>query len=123
MDTITISRIERAGQALVIEPPFVLLVRPTTVNGQPFWETVSQGEPPFGLNDRRSRLPAGVQVGWVVSDEFTINALASEPENLEPNAIGQLWFWWDNFVLADPATLSPWQRAVADRLRERMKKE
>jgi hypothetical protein len=57
---------------------------------------------------------------WIASNDFTFNTLAVTPEDLEPNAIGQLWFWWDNFVLADPATLSPWQKAIADRLRERM---
>ncbi len=120
MDTITISRIARDGPVFLIEPPFVLSVRPTTANGEPYWEATLHGEPPLALDDGRSRLPAGTRYGWIASNDFTFNAIASTPEDLESNAIGQLWFWWDNFVLEDQATLSPWQKAIADRLRERM---
>ncbi len=105
MDTITISRIARDGLVVLIEPPFVLSVRPIIVNGEPYWETTSQGEPPLPLDDDRSWLSAGTRYGGVTSNEFTFNVLTPNPEDLEPRAIGQLWFWWDNFVLADPATI------------------
>ena len=50
MDRITIARIEREGQTLVIDPPFVLSVRPTTVIADgvtPYahWEARGDKEP------------------------------------------------------------------------------
>ncbi len=64
MDTITIDRLERDGQTLIVAPPFVFAVQETTVNGEPAWEACVRDESPLPLPAPRSLLPPGSLRSW-----------------------------------------------------------
>ena len=126
MDSITIARIEREGQTLVIDPPFVLAVRPTTViadgaTPSAYWEAWADEEPALACDDGRSDGEQSQRTGWFAARELTPHVLAPTREDLETKVIEQLWYWWDHVIWEDGPRLAPSQKAANKRLRQRMK--
>ena len=126
MDRITIARIERERQTLVIDPPFVLAVRPTTViadgaTPSAYWEAWADEEPARARDDGRSDGEQSQRTGWFAGRELTPRVLAPTREGLEPKVIEQLWHWWDYVIWDDDLRLPPSQREANERLRQHMK--
>jgi hypothetical protein len=126
MDTITIARIEREGQTLVIDPPFVLSVRPTTVIADgvtpyAYWEARVDKEPAHVRDDGRSDGERSQRTGWFAARDLTPRALTPTREDLETEVIEQLWYWWDHVIWEDNPRLAPLQKVAHERLRQRMK--
>lgn len=112
---------ERDGQVLVIDPPFVFAVRPTVVNDSPYWEARVQGESPLPLPDPQTYRSSKATRGWAVSRAFCLQVLAPNPYDLEWQLVHQLWSWWDTFVVGNQQQLDPWQKAMGEHLRKRAK--
>ena len=126
MDRITLARIEREGQTLVSDPPFVLAVRPTTViadgaTTSACWEAWVDEEPARARDDGRLNGEQSWRTGWFAAHELTPRVLAPTREDLEPKVIEQLWYWWDYVIWEDDPRLPPLQREANERLRQRMK--
>src|SRR4051812_43175029 len=112
MDRITIARIEREGQTLVIDPPFVLSVRPTTVIADgvtpgAYWEARVDREPARASDDGRSDGGRSQRTGWLAARELTPHVLTPMREDLETKVIEQLWYWWDHVIWEDNPRLAP----------------
>jgi hypothetical protein len=126
MDRITIARMEREGQTLVIDPPFVLAVRPTTViadgaTPSAYWEAWADEEPALACDDGQSDGEQSQRTGWFAARDLTPRVLAPTREDLEPKVIEQLWYWWDYGIWDDDPGLPPLQREANERLRQRMR--
>jgi hypothetical protein len=92
MTRITIARIEREGQTLVIDPPFVLAVRPTTViadgaTSSACWEAWADEEPALACDDGRSDGEQSQRTGWFAARDLTPRVVTPTREDLEPKVI------------------------------------
>jgi len=121
MDTITIDRLERDRQTLIVAPPhFVFAVQETTVNDEPAWEARVRDESPLPLPAPRSLLPPGSLRGWVASNEFALHAVGFNRADLKPQLVFQILSWYDGGL---PHSKTPYTRAMIDRVRGRIKGE